>query len=62
MLSSTPKFTLSVDGETIKTTTIPYPNSSPDVKADVEFKIGEEYTFEPRDHILNVTIFLRIHI
>lgn len=56
MLSSTPKFILTTEGETIKTTTIPHPNSAPDIKADVEFKIGEEYVFEPRDHVLKVSI------
>ena len=55
MTSSKPKFILCVDGETIKTTTIPNPNSEPDLKAEVEFQLGEEYTFEPRDHILNVS-------
>ena len=55
MTSSKPKFILCVDGETIKTTTIPNPNSEPDLKAEVEFRLEEEYTFEPRDHILNVS-------
>ena len=54
MLSSTPKFILTAEGETIKTTTIPHPNMDPDLKADVEFKLGEEYVFEPREHILKV--------
>ena len=56
MLSSTPKFILKADGETIKTTTIPHPNTEPDLRADVEFKLGEEYVFEPREHVLKVSL------
>ena len=55
MLSSTPRFILKADGETIKTTTIPHPNTEPDLRADVEFKLGEEYVFEPREHVLKVS-------
>ena len=62
MLSSTPRFILSVEGETIKTTTIPHPNSEPDVKAIVEFTLGEDYTLELTDHELSVCIFLLIDL
>jgi len=54
MLTSKPKLLFSVDGDVIKTTNCPHPDTQPDVVAECDFKLNQEFQFEPRGLMLKV--------
>ena len=54
LLNCQPEIQFEVKGETITITYTQNPSSQPDVKADVSFKLGEEFEFQPEGHLLQV--------
>ncbi len=55
MLPSTPHLVLEVDNDgTVRLCDTPHPETQPDMKADVKFKLDQEFKFEPRGHCLQV--------
>ena len=56
MLTSTPKLVFSVDGDIIKMENQPHPDSRPEENAKCEFKLNDEFTFEPKGALFKVSL------
>lgn len=54
MLTTTPIVTYAVYGDTIHICTIPHPETNPDIKAEVDFKLGQEFNIDVFEHTLKV--------
>lgn len=62
MLTSKPRLTFSVEGEVIKTTNTPHPDTQSDVVAMCDYKLNEEFQYEPRGLLLKVHVHKCVEI
>jgi hypothetical protein len=58
MLTSTPKLVFSVDSDFIKMENLPHPGTRPEENAKCEFKLNEEFMFEPKGVVFKVSFYM----